>query len=678
MDSCTAAKRIALSFAIISCSGFSAVAGSVHTYAGSFNLLIPADPDSTRGWTDDAVIEIPDHLTISDLDVRINLRHTNVFDLQLFLQSPAGDRICLNMYDFKKEFRVDPNYTDTIFDDEASLSIKEGEAPFTGRFRPREPFRLATFDGQDCFGLWRLQIYDAFYFDTGRLNSFELIITAVELPMVTVPDVVGMAQADAASAIISAGLVVGVITQQHSDVLPPGYVLSQSPGAAVPVIAESPVDLVLSCDPPGPVVPPKVMTLAPTDVGRKIATLRGLVLDDGGEPCQYRFTYRTWGFWCCTGWSDPADCKTSGQLFFEQQTGLTAGTYYFSAQAKNSAGEGSSADVQTFTIRGFTGSGGGTQNDPYIITNVYELQQIERDLTACYELASDIDASVTANWNHGYGFTPIGRYTAPFEGVFDGKGHVITGLDINRPCICVGLFGCTGGTGEIRNLGLRDVTVTGYACVGGLVGFNGGAIEACYVGGNVSGSTQVGGLVGTNNGLVTGSYSVANVSGPQQETCIGGLVGVNRSGPLKNCYSAGKVGGENSGGLAGTSSGECTGCFWDIETSGQRVSACGIGKTTAQMQTWATFAAAGWSAEGGWTLCEHTGYPKLTWQIRPGDEFCPDGVDMVDFALFAARWKAGKPDASADAGDSADLNQSGTVNATDLEILTSGWLTGGK
>jgi hypothetical protein len=103
------------------------------------------------------------------------------------------------------------------------------------------------------------------------------------------------------------------------------------------------------------------------------------------------------------------------------------------------------------------------------------------------------------------------------------------------------------------------------------------------------------------------------------------------------------------------------------------------------MQTWATFSAAGWSAPvssvedrngGGWTLWEHVDYPKLTWQIRPGDEFCPDGVDMLDFALFAARWKAGKPDASGDGGDSADLNQSGTVNATDLEILTSSWLTG--
>jgi len=104
------------------------------------------------------------------------------------------------------------------------------------------------------------------------------------------------------------------------------------------------------------------------------------------------------------------------------------------------------------------------------------------------------------------------------------------------------------------------------------------------------------------------------------------------------------------------------------------------------MQTWATFAAAGWDFVNTWTFCERVDYPKLAWQIRPGDKFCPacpelvewDGVDMVDFALFAARWKAGRPDASGDGGDSADFNQSGTVNATDLEILTSTWLTGGK
>jgi hypothetical protein len=51
---------------------------------------------------------------------------------------------------------------------------------------------------------------------------------------------------------------------------------------------------------------------------------------------------------------------------------------------------------------------------------------------------------------------------------------------------------------------------------------------------------------------------------------------------------------------------------------------------------------------------------------------------MLDFALFAARWKAGKPDASGDSGDGVDFDRSGTVDAADLEILTSSWLIGGK
>jgi subtilisin-like proprotein convertase family protein len=155
----------------------------VRIYSGDFNLPIPANPDDTNGWMADAIIEVPDHFVIADLDVRINITHTNVFDLQLFLQRPAGTRICLNMFDFKKEFSVYPNYTDTIFDDEALLSIKDGVAPFTGRFRPLDvdPYnKLSKFDGQDTYGSWHLQIYDMWPTDTGTLNSFELMITTPE------------------------------------------------------------------------------------------------------------------------------------------------------------------------------------------------------------------------------------------------------------------------------------------------------------------------------------------------------------------------------------------------------------------------------------------------------------------------------------------------------------------
>ncbi len=162
--------------------GFSSAvfAGPTFIYGGDFDMLIPANPDDTRGWMDGAVIKVPDHFTIYDLDVRISITHTNVFDLQIFLQSPLGTRICLNMYDFKGEFFNGEDYTQTIFDDEAEALIKQAEAPFTGRFRPIEPFELTEFYGEDVYGLWRLQIYDAYYHDIGNLDSFELMITIPE------------------------------------------------------------------------------------------------------------------------------------------------------------------------------------------------------------------------------------------------------------------------------------------------------------------------------------------------------------------------------------------------------------------------------------------------------------------------------------------------------------------
>jgi subtilisin-like proprotein convertase family protein len=163
-------------------------AGPTVIYGGDFDLPIPspADPQSEygRGWMDDAVIEILDHFTIYDLDVGITLTHTSVFDLQIFVQSPAGTLLCLNMYNFY-EFFEGEDYENTIFDDEATVLIEEGQPPFTGRFRPRSPALLSVFDGQDTFGQWKLKVYDAYYYDTGNLESFEVMITIAEPATVT-------------------------------------------------------------------------------------------------------------------------------------------------------------------------------------------------------------------------------------------------------------------------------------------------------------------------------------------------------------------------------------------------------------------------------------------------------------------------------------------------------------
>lgn len=151
-------------------------------YGGDFNLPIPKpdsnDPYISKGWMADAVIEIPHGFTIVDLDVRIDVTHTNVFDLQIFLQSPDETKVCLNMYNAFEKFFIGADYTQTVFDDEAELSIIDANAPFTGSFRPID--LLSEFDGKASFGQWRLQIYDAWDWDTGNLHRFELIFTTPE------------------------------------------------------------------------------------------------------------------------------------------------------------------------------------------------------------------------------------------------------------------------------------------------------------------------------------------------------------------------------------------------------------------------------------------------------------------------------------------------------------------
>jgi subtilisin-like proprotein convertase family protein len=179
MDVRSAAQRIVAVLVIVAGGALPVFATPVYIYSGDFNLRIPNEANSTRGWMADAILEIPDHFAIHDLDVGITLTHTSVFDLQIFLLSPAGTILCLNAYNFD-EFFVGENYTQTIFDDEAQIPIELAGPPFTGRFRPRPPGLLEVFDGQDSFGLWRLRIYDAFHFDSGMLNSFELTVTAPE------------------------------------------------------------------------------------------------------------------------------------------------------------------------------------------------------------------------------------------------------------------------------------------------------------------------------------------------------------------------------------------------------------------------------------------------------------------------------------------------------------------
>jgi len=188
-------------------------------------------------------------------------------------------------------------------------------------------------------------------------------------------------------------------------------------------------------------------------------------------------------------WTPTAKTAISGFDYDDWDiTGLDAGDPYEVRAAMDypSPGYGTSIygeivqiwDVPTGLECETQPSGAGTVGDPYVITDICELQWMRNSLAAYYELGNDIDASETQHWNWSEsgqryeGFLPVGTSGAPFTGRFDGKGFAIYGLHINRPATSnVGLFGYANTLDRyLRNVSFRDAYIVGYQYVGTLLG----------------------------------------------------------------------------------------------------------------------------------------------------------------------------------------------------------------
>ena len=209
------------------------------------------------------------------------------------------------------------------------------------------------------------------------------------------------------------------------------------------------------------------------------------------------------------------------------------------------------------------GSAGAVKNF-YVITRLgnegsvsgKDLQGMNGNKSGNFALGSDIDASATTNWNNGLGFAPIGKQNANFQGVFEGLGHSITGLKINRAMdYRSALFGSVQNA-LIRNINLKEINIAGKGSVGGLVGLGqNSVIENSHTAGEVKGEIDVGGLVGYFlNGNIVDSSSTARVTQlfPNTGINMGGLVGTFKNGEIKNSFSNGQISGNNSvGGLIG-------------------------------------------------------------------------------------------------------------------------------
>ncbi len=162
-------------------------------------------------------------------------------------------------------------------------------------------------------------------------------------------------------------------------------------------------------------------------------------------------------------------------------------------------------------------TGNGTVGNPFLIYDVNDLQAMSNNLTAYYELANDIDASATSGWNGGLGFAPIGTYSTPFVGSFDGQGFTVDGLFINRTVPAnVGLFGRVGMGGVISNITLTNVNMTGVLVTDGTDGGAGGLVGWLYKAsisrGYTSGTINATGAAGYAGGLVGVARGDASVN----------------------------------------------------------------------------------------------------------------------------------------------------------------------
>ena len=215
--------------------------------------------------------------------------------------------------------------------------------------------------------------------------------------------------------------------------------------------------------------------------------------------------------------------------------------------------------IGTVTLSGqsFSGSGSGTESDPYLIYNPNHLNDVHNFIGqsgVVFKLMQDINlSSWLAENNPTNGWLPIGTEAEPFQGKFLGNNKKITGVFINRSTMnYVGFFG------YVKNATISNLTITGSSTIGGqYTGSFAGVQESgtssnINVTMNVQGSSYTGGLCGNieNGGTLRIFSHSGTVTGLGDAT--GGVVAfLTESSISSGSHKGNIVGTKYVGGVSG-------------------------------------------------------------------------------------------------------------------------------
>lgn len=170
-------------------------------------------------------------------------------------------------------------------------------------------------------------------------------------------------------------------------------------------------------------------------------------------------------------------------------------------------------------------------------------------------LAVDLDlggVESSGSWS-GSVWKPIGRSSTKFQGTFDGNGHKISNLYIDKDgtntLTVQGLFGNIGNSGKVKNLHITSGYIEARATIGAIAGTSAGVVLNCssdvtIVGNDSRTSTgvslNVGGLIGkSEKGVIANSFCSGDVTANKRN--VGGITGYNSGGKIVDCYYSGNL-----------------------------------------------------------------------------------------------------------------------------------------